>query len=116
MSHSTADDFSELLEPLTERVCYLETELCERDRKHETTIKKLKERLAACEETKKPGSWVFVGREHQDLTVPENSLLRYGLNAAWVEKRVSGAFKATNQFFGRDPLFGTGKVVEMWVQ
>jgi hypothetical protein len=107
---------SDTITTLQERVSYLETELCERDRKHQETIKKLKERMAACEEAKKPGQWVFVGREHQDLTVPENTLLRWGLNACWVEKRHSGNFKATNQFFGKDPLHGTGKIVEMWVQ
>ncbi len=79
-------------------------------------MSRLKERLATYEEAKKPGQWVFVGREHQDLTVPENTLLRYGLNACWVEKRYGGKFKATNEFFGKDPLYGTGKIVEMWVQ
>lgn len=116
MSPSTANDPGQLIHKLAARVSYLETELCEQNRAHIENIETLKKRFADIEDTKKPGSWVFVGREHQDLNVPENSLLRWGLNAAWVEKRVSGSFKATNQFFGRDPLHGTGKVVEMWVQ
>ena len=107
---------NELVSSLTERISYLETELCEQGRKHTQAVSKLKQQIAASEETKKPGQWVFVGREHQDLTVPENTLLRWGLNACWVEKRHSGNFKATNQFFGKDPLYGTGKIVEMWVQ
>ncbi len=88
---------------------------------------RLKERLASYEEAKKPAwngrgptpadsNWVLIGREHEELTVPENTLLRYGLNACGVEKRYGGKFKATNEFFGKDPLFGTGKIVEMWVQ
>jgi hypothetical protein len=116
VSKETTANTDSLVQKLTERLGTFETELCELATKHQATVKKLKERIAACEEAKKPGNWVFLGREHQDLTVPENSLLRYGLNAAWVEKKYSGKFKATNEFFGRDPLFGTGKVVEMWVQ
>ena len=83
---------------------------------HQTTVKKLNEQIAACEDAKKPGNWVFLGNEHQQLTVPENSLLRWGRNSKWYEKRVTGNFTATNGFFGYDPLIGTGKVVEMWVQ
>jgi hypothetical protein len=101
---------------LVERISYLETELCEQGRKHSEALSKLKQQFAESEEAKKPGQWVLVGRENEELTVPPNSLLRYGLNACWVEKRHSGNFKATNQFFGKDPLYGTGKIVEMWVQ
>ena len=101
---------------LTERVSTLETELSELATKHQATVKKLKERISACEAPKAPGNWVFVGNEHQQLCVPENSLLRWGKGFKWYEKRVSGSFTATNGFFGYDPLIGTGKIVEMYVQ
>ncbi len=118
---------NELVSSLTERISYLETELCEQGRKHTEAVSKLKQQISGSEETKKPAwngrgptpadsNWVLVGREHEELTVPPNSLLRYGLNACWVEKRYGGKFKATNEFFGKDPLYGTGKIVEMWVQ
>ncbi len=123
---------SDTISTLQERVAYLEAELCERDRKHTELIGKLKggmtykeiqraiqESLPVHTNGRGPAAqtshWVQVGREHEELSVPPDSLLRYGLRDCWVEKRYGGKFKATNEFFGKDPLYGTGKVVEMLV-
>jgi hypothetical protein len=115
----------DLVHTLKEKISFLETELCEQGCKNEDAIQALNESFMMSSLNVHPtgrgpappdSNWVLLGREHEELTVPENSLLRYGLNKNWVAKRHSGKFKATNEFFGHDPLYGTGKVVEMWVQ
>lgn len=58
-------------------------------------------------------TWVLVGYEGQYVTVPANSLLRYGSGSAFVIKAASGSFTASNDFFGNDPVPGVGKGV--WV-
>jgi hypothetical protein len=110
----TGDTYRKV-EQLATRVASLETELSELTTNHQAIVMKFTERISVCE-LPKPGNWVFVGNEHQKLNVPENSLLRWGAGFKWYEKRVSGSFVATNDFFGYDPLFGTVKIVEMWVQ
>ncbi len=57
-------------------------------------------------------TWVKIGDENANVTVDANTVVRYGTAGKWVEKTVSGAFKATNDFFGRDPATGIIKSVE----
>lgn len=56
-------------------------------------------------------SWQRIGYEWNNLTVPANTLVRYGLPGRYVEKRISGAFPATNAYFGNDPAPGYRKEV-----
>ena len=58
------------------------------------------------------GTWSRIGNEWDTLTVPANTTVRYGANGAYVEKLVSGSFRATNDFFGADPAPGVYKQVE----
>jgi hypothetical protein len=52
-----------------------------------------------------------IGGEGQTLYVPPNTIVQYGARGKYVTKKVSGWFKATNQFFGRDPIPGVYKEV-----
>lgn len=52
-----------------------------------------------------------IGGENQTLYVPPNTTVRYGARGQYVTKKVSGWFRATNQFFGRDPIPGVFKEV-----
>lgn len=61
------------------------------------------------------GTWKFIGREHDALTVAENTLLAYGSGTGWVQKTVSGSFTAENTFFGSDPAYGIVKTVLQFV-
>lgn len=54
-----------------------------------------------------------LGWESDVLYAPPNSILRYGIGERYVKKNVSGWFRATNQFFGGDPLPGTRKAVAL---
>jgi hypothetical protein len=58
-----------------------------------------------------PTSWFKIGAEHDTITVPDNTNVRYGDLVKYVEKNVSGTFKAENEFFGSDPLPGLQKFV-----
>lgn len=61
-------------------------------------------------------SWRRLGREHQQLSVPAGTTVRYGANGNYVQKVVSGAFQASNGFFGADPAPGMLKAVDRLVQ
>ena len=48
--------------------------------------------------------WKTIGREFDTIEITEETRLRYGHpNGKWIEKTVTGSFKATNAFFGEDP-------------
>ena len=48
--------------------------------------------------------WKTIGREFDTIEITEETRIRYGdLRGKWVEKSVTGSFKATNEFFGSDP-------------
>jgi hypothetical protein len=61
------------------------------------------------------GSWKFIGREYQALTVPDNTLVACGNGTSWLQKTVSGKFDAGNTFFGSDPAYGIQKTVLQFV-
>lgn len=53
--------------------------------------------------------WKVLGFEGNWLTVPPDTTVYYGLRKKWVSKVVSGAFAASNGFFGSDPVPGLTK-------
>lgn len=57
-------------------------------------------------------TWVQIGSEGDTLTVDAGTTVRYGANGAYVTRVVSGAFTASNEFFGNDPAVGVRKTVE----
>jgi beta-glucanase (GH16 family) len=59
-----------------------------------------------------PASWKRVAVEGGSFTLSSTQPVRYGFASTWIEKMVTGTAACTNQFFGRDPLTGTGK--ECW--
>lgn len=63
------------------------------------------------------GTWVLIGKEGDDIAVPSsvNTTVRYGANGVYVQKIVTGAFTASNAFFGNDPVPGVAKTVEKLV-
>jgi hypothetical protein len=61
------------------------------------------------------GAWMQIGGEGDTLIVDAGTTVRYGANGAYVTKVVSGAFTASNSFFGNDPAYGIQKVVEKYV-
>jgi hypothetical protein len=61
-----------------------------------------------------PVDWVHLGWEGDQVTVPENTRVRYGAAGLWVEKIVSGRFVAGNGFFG-DPAPGIRKQAQRYV-
>lgn len=61
------------------------------------------------------GTWEKIGSEGGDIKVAGPMIVRYGIDTRWVIKEVQGDFKATNEFFGRDPAHGIGKLVMKFV-
>jgi len=59
--------------------------------------------------------WKVIGYEGNWLTVPADTMVYYGLRKKWVSKSVSGAFAASNGFFGSDPVPGVTKEVRIMV-
>jgi hypothetical protein len=56
--------------------------------------------------------WYKAGAEHDIITVPSNTNLRYGaIGGPYLTKTFSGTFQAENQFFGGDPAPGQAKYV-----
>ncbi len=60
------------------------------------------------------GSWSQVAVEGGNFTVSRSGRVRYGFNATWIEKTLSGTAACTNTFFGSDPLRGTVKVCQLF--
>lgn len=61
------------------------------------------------------GTWEKIGSEGGDIKVAGPMIVRYGIDSRWVIKEVQGDFKATNEFFGRDPAHGIGKSVMKFI-
>lgn len=60
-----------------------------------------------------PVKLTLIGQENQTFTVGPNVLIRYGTPEKYLEKVVSGTFVASNDFFGKDPVYGVFKSV--WI-
>jgi hypothetical protein len=60
------------------------------------------------------GTWERAGVEGDTFNSPANTLVRYGIAPNWVQKTVSGAWSATNEFFGSDPAVGVKKEVQLY--
>jgi len=58
------------------------------------------------------GTWAKIGAENASITVPADTIVRYGAGAAWVYAKVSGAFTASNGYFGKDPAVQVVKTVQ----
>ncbi len=54
-------------------------------------------------------TWAKIADEGGSFTVGTSVRVRYGANATWVEKTLTGAGQCTNEFFGGDPLQGVAK-------
>ena len=61
---------------------------------------------AATEETT---TWTKIASEGQSFSVSGTQTVRYGANASWITKSVTGSGQCTNAFFGGDPLYGVVK-------
>ncbi len=59
------------------------------------------------------GPWAAAGKEGQTIRIATPTLVRYGAGKDWIERIVTKSFKASNEFFGRDPAPGAQKVVEV---
>lgn len=55
------------------------------------------------------GSLAKIADENGSFTLTAAGTVRYGAGTTFVEKSVTGAGQCTNDFFGNDPLPGTGK-------
>lgn len=55
------------------------------------------------------GTLAKLADEGGNFTVTGTGVVRYGAGTSFVEKSVTGAAQCTNEFFGSDPLPGTGK-------
>jgi hypothetical protein len=62
------------------------------------------------------GPWATIGKEFQNINITAQSRIRYGFNGHWIEKIVSSPFKATKEFFGKDPIPNHYKNVELYTQ
>lgn len=60
------------------------------------------------------GTWTKLGGEGVTVTVPENTVVRYGANGKYVYAKVSGKFTIGNTFFKTDPINGFVKTAETW--
>ena len=61
------------------------------------------------------GTWQVIGAEYQDIAAVAGTIVRYGIAPNWVVKEVSGPFKASNAFFGKDPAPGVTKAVMRFI-
>jgi hypothetical protein len=58
------------------------------------------------------GTWANIGGENSTITVPADTIVRYGASGKYVYAKVSGKFVATNEYFGSDPVKDVAKTVE----
>jgi len=66
-----------------------------------------------CEVSSTSAGWVPVATEGQTFVVSGTRAVRYGSDASWIVKIVSGSGECSNAYFGNDPLFGTVKRCEV---
>ncbi len=57
--------------------------------------------------------WTAVAGEGAGFTVTGTQTVRYGAGTTWIEKSVTSSGVCTNDFFGRDPLYGAVKGCEV---
>lgn len=55
------------------------------------------------------GTWVKIASEGGAFTVGTSQRVRFGKDAKWIERTISGAGQCTNAFFGSDPASGVTK-------
>ncbi len=55
------------------------------------------------------GTVTKIANEGESFTVTGTGTVRYGAGTTFIEKTVTGAGQCTNDFFGNDPIVGTGK-------
>jgi len=60
------------------------------------------------------GTWTKLGNEHETVTVPPNTTVRYGADGVYVIRVMSGTFVADNTTFG-DPIFGVFKEIDEFI-
>jgi hypothetical protein len=60
------------------------------------------------------GTWTKLGVEGATVTVPENTIVRYGANGQYLYAKVAGKFTINNTFFKSDPAHGFVKTAETW--
>ena len=58
---------------------------------------------------------VRIASENQNFLVAGTMSVRYGAGSAWVTKQVTDAGSCTNDYFGKDPAYGTTKSCEVLV-
>ena len=56
-----------------------------------------------------------IANEGESFVVTGTGTVRYGAGTTFVEKSVTGAGQCTNDFFGSDPVVGTGKACYLFV-
>lgn len=61
------------------------------------------------------GTWQRIAGEWQPFDVEGTKTVRYGAGSTFIQKTVSGDAYCTNDFFGRDPLVGTTKFCEVYI-
>ena len=58
-------------------------------------------------------TWSSLAVEGGNFNVTGTQMVRYGAGTTWTEKSVTGSGQCTNEFFGRDPLYGVVKACEL---
>ena len=69
------------------------------------------------------GSWVHIGNENDNVSVPAGTLVRYGATNRWIEMTAippaqpatSVQVSATSSYFGFDPADGQVKILQKFV-
>ncbi|WP_280151375.1 choice-of-anchor Q domain-containing protein [Piscinibacter sp. XHJ-5] len=54
-------------------------------------------------------TWTTIAAEKESFSVSGTQTVRYGANASWITKSVTGSGQCTNTFFGGDPAYGIRK-------
>ena len=58
-------------------------------------------------------TWSSLAVEGGSFNVTGTQIVRYGAGTTWTEKSITGSGQCTNEFFGRDPLYGIVKACEL---
>ena len=57
--------------------------------------------------------WLPAVAEGQSFSAGDGKTVRFGAGEHWIEKLLSGEVQCTNDFFGRDPIYGVFKACEV---
>ena len=57
--------------------------------------------------------WLPAVSEGQSFNAGTGKTVRYGAGEYWIEKQLNGEVQCTNNFFGRDPIYGIVKACEI---